>query len=308
MRKLAPRSSLLLLLLCSALPASAQLFEGTTAKLSHQSNKVEGLDYTSRASFASDQFLSGAYQLPAVSKTSGDLDESPPVYVSQDSQTLSARRSTVAQIENVLDFSVLKEPSAYRNATRIKLQVSDAQASGIRAGLQQISAAYSQPGKNTDSADCNSVTLSVAHRVRMDPSMVLEIVESEISANRNCACEIIKIAIKASAADEALVGDITEAAITAAPESMRMISQCAIAAMPEALAQVQAVLAKLDPHRGESSHSAKSAKSGKEAIASAVAPPEIPSDPLNLPPPIFPPTPPPPYFPPPVVTNPNPIP
>lgn len=147
--------------------------------------------------------------------------------------------------------------------------------------------------------------MSVEQRLKMDSSNVLEIVESEVAANPNCACEIVKIAIKASGADESLVGDIVEVAIRSAPESMRMISQCGIAAMPDALSEVQAVLAKLDPNSGDSSNNSKSGKDGtdakdaKEPVASA--PPE-PPNPLDLPPP-FPPLPPPPL--PPAITDPN---
>ncbi len=302
--------SALLYILCGIVPASAQLIEVPIANISTSANKVDGL-YAEDPSFASDKALSGTYQLPNVQKASGDLSESAPVFVNQDALTLSTRRSTVRSVENVLDLSVLREPSAYRNATRVKLKVSDAQASGIHAGLAEISAAYQKPGERVDSADCGSVSMSVGHRVQIDPSLVLEIVESEVSANANCACEIVKSAIKASGAEVALVADITEVAITSAPEHMRMISQCAIAAMPEALSAVQSVLARLDPNRGDSSYSAKDSKSGKDAkaaIASAVEPPTTPPNPLDAPPPFFPPIVPPPYFPPPEVTNPNPVP
>ncbi len=292
----------LLLFLCGALPASAQLMEVPASEISASNNKVVGLDSADSPSFASDKSLSGVYQLPTVRKSEGDLYENAPVFVSQDALTLSTRRSANRKTESVLDLSALREPSAYRNASLIKIKVSDSQASGIQAGLAEISAAYNEPGKATSAADCESVTLSVSHRIQIDPSKVLEIVESEIAANANCACEIVKISIKASGADESLVGDITEVAITAAPQSMRLISQCAIAAMPEALPAVQAVLAKLDPNRGDSSYSAKDSKSGKDAVAAIVSPPVAPPNPLDLPPLVFPP----PYIPPPEVTDPNP--
>jgi len=304
-------SSALLLILCSAIPASAQLIEVSPATASNSSPKVEGLESAERPSFAADKALSGVYQLPTVHKTSGDLSEGTPVYVSQDVLTLGSRQAAVRKVENVLDLSVLKETSAYRNASIVKLKVSDAQASGIHEGLSEISAAYKKPGQAADNADCGSVAMSIEHRIKMDPSKVLEFVESEVAANNSCACEIVKIAIKASGADEVLVANIAEAAIVAAPDSMRMISQCAIAALPEALPNVQAVLARLDPNRGDSSYSAKDSKSGKdakEAVRSELSPPPVPANPLDLPPPFFPPIPPPPYFPPPVVTNPNPVP
>ncbi|MFD2256395.1 hypothetical protein ACFSSA_06895 [Luteolibacter algae] len=300
-----PRSALLLIM-CSSLPAAAQMIEVPSAKNTTTGHKVEGLDSSEHASFAADRSLSGVYQLPSVRKAQADLSETAPVYVNQDALTLNDKRFAGRKTENVLDLSVLKEPSVYRTASRVRMQVSDQQATGIHAGLAEISAAYQKPGQKSDNADCESVSMSVEHRIQMDTSKVLEIVESEIGANANCACEIVKIAIKASGADEGLVGDITEVAITSAPQSMRMISQCAIAAMPEALPAVQAVLAKLDPNRGDTSYSAKDAKSGKEAVAAAVSPPEEPPNPLDLPPPLFPPLPPPPVYPPPEVTDPNP--
>ncbi len=296
-----PRTALILALL-AAVPAHAQMIEVSLAKANAESKSVSS-ESTQQASFASDRALSGLHQLPTVSKADGDLTENKPVFVSQDASTLSVRRASTREIGQVLDLSVLKETSAYRTASTVKMMVSDEQASGIHAGLEQISAAYQTP---TSDADCESVSLSVRHRVEIDPSSVLEIVSSEVSANGNCACEIVKIAIISSGANASLVGDITEVAITSAPESMRMISQCAIAAMPEALPEVQKVLAKLDPNRGDTTYSAKDAKSGKDAIASAVTPPS-PWDPLRLPPPFIPIIPFTPVFPDPEpVTNPNP--
>ena len=311
MKMPASPSSALLLILCVTLPVSAQLIEVPSANLITNGNKVEGLDSAENPSFASNKALSGVYQLPTVQKASGDLSEGNPVYVNQDVLTLSERSSAIRKVENVLDLSVLREPSAYRNANRVKLKVSDAQASGIHAGLAEISAAYQKPGEMVDSVSCSSVAMSVSHRIQIDPSTVLEVVESEVSANANCACEIVKTAIKASGADPALVADIAEVAITSAPENMRIISQCAIAAMPEALAEVQAVLARLDSNRGYSSYSGKDAKA---AIASAVEPPTEPRNPLDTPPPFFPRIAPPPYSPPPsspppeLLSNPNPVP
>ncbi|WP_411826096.1 hypothetical protein [Luteolibacter sp. AS25] len=287
-------SSVFAMILLAASPALAQ---NTQISLAKQSS--DEFSSAEQSSFAADKALSGAFQLPAVTKTSGDLSESAPVFVNQDSSTLSPRQTSSKKANNVLDLSVLNETSAYRNANKIKVKVSDRAAQGINAGLAEISAAYKETGAVSD---CESVTLSVKYRVEMDPSEVLEIVQAEVSANPNCACEIVKIAILNSGADESLVGDIAEVAITSAPQSMRMISQCAIAAKPEALSSVQAVLAKLDPNSGDSSYSAKDAKSGKDAVASAVsAPPAVP-DPLDLPPiPLIP------LLPPPlIVTNPNP--
>lgn len=310
MKKPAPRSLASLILLLSAVTASAQFIEAPRSTLSKANDF--GVEPSGASSFASDKFLSGTYQLPLVHKAQVDLSEAAPVFLSQDALTLDPRQNTARKVENVIDFSVLEEASPYRSANRIKIMVSDQQASGIQSGLAQISAAYQKPAQPSDSADCSAVGMSVEHQVKLDVSKVLEIVESEIAANPNCACEIVKIAIKTSGADESLVGDITEVAITAAPESMRMISQCAIAAMPDALAEVQAVLAKLDPNSGDASNSSKGSKGGKEGlsgkdakatIAPDVTPPIEPPNPLDLPP-FFPILPPPPV--PPVITDPNP--
>lgn len=273
-------SVILLVSLCSTFQVTAQIIEESLDNNIASSEKPQGVYSDEKPSFASDKALSGVMQLPAVKKSQGDLTESKPVFVNQDALTLDTKISTIKSTENVLDLSVLEETSAYRNADRIKLKVSDEQASGIQAGLAELSAAYQKP--SADSADCNTVAMSVGHRVEIDPSNVLEIINSEISANPSCSCEIVKIAIINSGANPELVGDIAEVAIMANPDDMRMISQCAIAALPEALPYVQAVLAKLDPNRGDSSYSAKDSKSGKDAVASVTPPEEVPN-PLDRP-------------------------
>jgi len=130
--------------------------------------------------------------------------------------------------------------------------------------------------------DCLTIFVSVKHATAAEPSKVLEIVSNEVSATPDCACEIVKAAIEGSQAKPATVAAIVEAAVIAAPEHMRLISQCAVAVAPDALAEVQAVLAKLDPNRGESSASAKaapSAKSSKTPLGEVAAMP----NPLDFP-------------------------
>lgn len=73
-----------------------------------------------------------------------------------------------------------------------------------------------------------------------------------------------------------------ETAVTTAPEHLRLISQCAIAAAPEALAEVQALLAKLDPGSGESGKSAKGAKAAAVDAAQLKKPDETAPNPLDL--------------------------
>ena len=78
---------------------------------------------------------------------------------------------------------------------------------------------------------------------------------------------------------------VVEAAINAAPEQMRLITQCAIATAPDALAEVQAVLARLDPNSGESGASDKDAKSAKDSVDSKYSDQEVASifNPLEFP-------------------------
>ncbi len=127
--------------------------------------------------------------------------------------------------------------------------------------------------------DCLQLSLSVKHAVAAEQSKVLEIVATEVSATPGCACEIVKAAIEGSRAKPATVAAIVETAATAAPEHLRLISQCAVAVAPDALAQVQAVLAKLDPNRGKSGSNAKSAKDAKAPAAEVAAIP----NPLDFP-------------------------
>lgn len=124
--------------------------------------------------------------------------------------------------------------------------------------------------------DCLKLSLSVQHAVSAEQSKVLEIVANQVSAAPGCACEVVKAAIEGAQAKPETVAAIVEAAVTAAPEQMRLISQCAVAVAPDALAQVQAVLAKLDPNRGESTGSAKDAKAPVGEVAAMPNPLDFP--------------------------------
>jgi hypothetical protein len=126
--------------------------------------------------------------------------------------------------------------------------------------------------------DCTNLTQSVKAAITADQGKILEIVSKEISAAPTCSCEIVKCAIEASSANAETVALIVETAINAAPDQMRLISQCAVAVAPDALANVQALMAKLDPNRGESGTSAKSAKSAKAPAEVAATP-----NPLDFP-------------------------
>jgi hypothetical protein len=115
--------------------------------------------------------------------------------------------------------------------------------------------------------DCLKLTQSIKAAVLADTSLTLQIVEREVAGNPSCACEVVKAAIEASKADAKLVASIVETASTTAPEQMRLISQCAVAVAPDALANVQAVLVKLDPNSGGSAPVAKDSKDAKGVAA-----------------------------------------
>jgi hypothetical protein len=133
------------------------------------------------------------------------------------------------------------------------------------------------------STDCGAVTLrtkAMADRTSADPIELLRLVDREVSAHPDCACEIVKAAIVGTDSEDAIVGYIVETAVRAAPEHMRLIGQCAMATAPDSLARIQEVLARLDPSAGEKAKSAKSAKSQKGI---EVKPEATPPDPLDFP-------------------------
>lgn len=127
-----------------------------------------------------------------------------------------------------------------------------------------------------DETDCLKLSVAVKHEVSVEKAKVLEIVSREVSAAPACACEIVKAAIEGSDAKPETVASIVEAASTAAPEQMRLIAQCAVAVAPDALTNVQSVMAKLDPNRGESGVSAKGAKTPAGEVAAMPNPLDFP--------------------------------
>lgn len=131
--------------------------------------------------------------------------------------------------------------------------------------------------------DCLELAATVKTSASAKPSEVLQLVEKEVAANPGCACEVVKAAIQGAKADPATVASIVEAASSVAPDQMRLISQCAVAVSPEALADVQAVVARLDPNRGESGYSAKSGSSAKSAKGGPAPQPAPAWNPLNFP-------------------------
>ena len=267
-----------LLALSAVTPLIAQNLVGTTHAF-EAGLKSDDLDGSSDPRFASMSVPSGRYEVPAMEKASGSLPDAKPVFASQDALTLNPRVTTAPQnVESVVDLDVLRSPSPYRKiaVSTGNSQPYEVSPNSLQNGLARISAVYRESGKREKSTDSHAVSLSVEQRVKLDSSKVLEIVESEVTANPNLSCEIVKAAISASDADVPLVVSIVQTAITAAPDSMRIVSQCAIASMPESITAVQALLAKIDPNCGDaavySSKSAKSAKSAKMATIVAATP------------------------------------
>ena len=177
-----------------------------------------------------------------------------------------------------------------------------------------VAALGTAPAVVTAETDCLNLAASVKIAVAEKPADVLAVVEKEVSANPDCACEVVKAAIQESKADAKTVAAIVETAASVAPDKMRLISQCAVAVAPESLADVQAVLSRLDPNRGETTDSAKGSKNAKGAavdVKPAWNPLDFPGEGPVGPtpggaPPITPGVPPgpPPYIPP-IITSPN---
>ncbi|WAC19002.1 hypothetical protein OVA24_17370 [Luteolibacter sp. SL250] len=217
----------------------------------------------------------GTYEVPAM-KAAPHFRREDGIYASQNLATLGISEAAPVRVEDVVDFSTLREPSPFRKAAvSAGISGTEASASNLPMGLALLAATYGAPAGTRGTTGCAPVELSVRQRVKLDPANVLTIVREEITAHGDCACEVVKAALTATGADAALTASIVEVAATAAPESMRITAQCAIATVPEALAEVQAVLARLDPGSGESGHSSKS--SGAKA-AKELAPPPAKKD------------------------------
>lgn len=117
--------------------------------------------------------------------------------------------------------------------------------------------AYSQTVPN-----CGQIAGDVKAAVSKDPSKVLMIVEDALVISESCACEIVKAAIAASAADAATIQQIVQTGIAVAPKYSAMITECASSTGPVAVATESPV---------EESGKNPSGKnpSGKNAIASS---------------------------------------
>lgn len=135
--------------------------------------------------------------------------------------------------------------------------------------------------------NCPAISSSLRQAIESKPSDVLQLVEAQISSSPACSCEIVKTAVEVTQADSKTVASIVEVAATAAPDKMRLIAQCAVAVAPDALADVQAVLAKLDPSTGKTGDGSKDAKDAKDPqVADTWNPLDFPGDKGTPPPPV----------------------
>jgi hypothetical protein len=82
--------------------------------------------------------------------------------------------------------------------------------------------------------NCSQIAGDVRVAVSKDPSKVLMIVEDALVINETCACEIVRAAISASAADAATIQQIVQTSIAVAPKYSAMITECASSTGPNA--------------------------------------------------------------------------
>ncbi|MFT4177016.1 MAG: hypothetical protein QM627_10210 [Luteolibacter sp.] len=284
------------LILCAASPLLAQNLATSDPLSEVRLLKIDDLEGTDSARFEEKDVL-------AAGKAPSRLKESAPAYCAQDIRTLDLKTRSNPSVDAVVDLAPLNKPSVYKKVyvSAAKGQPYVVSETALEDGLAHISAVYRGAGEPASASDCPSVGLSVEKRIKLEPSRLLEVVAQEIGANPTCACEVVKAAIRTVDADTRTVVAIVETAANASPESLRIVSQCAIAEMPEALADIQTLMARLDPNAGDSGASSKSgkepiasAKSAKDSKAVVIEKPVLPN-PLDRPPP-FPFLPPPPVI------------
>jgi len=90
----------------------------------------------------------------------------------------------------------------------------------------------------TAAPKCDQMSNDVRKAVASDPAKTLMIVEDALVINESCACEIVRAAIEASNADEAMKQQIVQTALAVAPKMAPVITECA--GVPGAAAPVAA--------------------------------------------------------------------
>ncbi|MGJ8672938.1 hypothetical protein [Rubritalea sp.] len=115
----------------------------------------------------------------------------------------------------------------------------------LLAALLTGSAAFAAENKA-----CPTVEETAKTEITKAPEDVLKLVSKLVAQNEACAGEVVKAAIIATDADEALVGQIVEAAATAAPKMASEIASYAFATAPDAKPAIVAALNKISAENG----------------------------------------------------------
>lgn len=110
-------------------------------------------------------------------------------------------------------------------------------------------------------ADCPAIGASVESAVKADQSSVLAVVAARIKEAPDCACDVVKAAVRATKASNDLTGQIVETAVRAAPAQYKTIVECAVAVNSGAAAEIRAALQRV--------FGGKDGKSGKVVIPDA---------------------------------------
>jgi hypothetical protein len=108
---------------------------------------------------------------------------------------------------------------------------------------------------------CDDISGDVRKAITSDPAKTLMIVEDALVINEACACEIVRAAIEASKADDALKQQIVQTALAVAPKMAPVITECA-----GIQGNVPVALAPQVSEDAEVTYSGKSGKDGKSVL------------------------------------------
>ncbi len=110
------------------------------------------------------------------------------------------------------------------------------------------------------SAECDSLSKEVKAQISSEPKKILVVVDSAITKNSGCACEIVSAAISLVPDDHEMIREIVVTAVSNTPDLAPKIAECAIASAPEASTEIAAGL-------DEVFEGAKAGMGGKEVVS-----------------------------------------
>lgn len=110
------------------------------------------------------------------------------------------------------------------------------------ASLLGIALLAATPAFAAEAPDCPALGAAVESAVKQDKSTVLAVVAAKIKEAPDCACDVVKAAIRGTGASNELTGQIVEAAVRAAPAQYKTIVECAVAVNSSAAAEIRAAL------------------------------------------------------------------